>query len=165
MIRGISWGGIMILALMPVVGSCGWPAGGLDDEDLQELVLRWAFHAAETNLDPPAAHCLVVSSRLLDEGEDPDQSFLDRFREDPVPVRPFSACRFEGDTENHVVDDFTGQHALLFSVGPVDWDKPGRPKVEVGYLQGSLWGRGWECSLSVDGGHWRVDGCRRVVDI
>jgi hypothetical protein len=165
MTMGIRSGVIPFAALMLAVSGCGWPVVESEDEDLQELVLRWAFEAADTNLEPPAAHCLVVSAHLLSEGEDPDPEFLDRFRGDSIPVRPLSACRFEGDTRNHVVDHATGQHALLFSVGPVDWDERARPTVEVGYLQGSLWGRGWECSLVSDDGDWTVETCRRVMDI
>jgi hypothetical protein len=165
MTKGLPSGVIMFAVLMLAVSGCGWQVVEPEDEDLQELVLRWAFEAADTNLDPPAAHCLVFSAQVLSEGEDPESAFLDRFRDDPVPVRPSSACRFEGDTGNHVVDDATSQYALLFTVGPVDWDERARPTVEVGYLQGSLWGRGWECSLVSDDGAWTVEHCRRVVDI
>lgn len=160
--------GVAILGLLAATPAlaCTTGVNEAGRADLQELVVRWAFGAAETDLDPPAAYCLAMSPETpVEEGEDPDPAFLDRFSDLPVPVRPMSACRFEGDTRHNVVDNASGEYGLHFHVGPVVMNGSHRANIEVGYLQGSLWGRGWSCSLEEVVGLWEVHGCERVYDI
>jgi hypothetical protein len=135
------------------------------DEDLQEAALRWAFANAETDLEDPAVYCIAASPGPLDDGVDPDAGFLARFRQQSIPVRPVSACRFEGDVMHIVVDRASGSFGLLFTVSPVLWESRDRGMVPIGYLQGGLWGAGWECVVERDGEDWIVPRCRRVLDV
>lgn len=133
--------------------------------DLQELVARWAFNAAETDLDPPAVYCLAMSPLILEEGDDPEEAFLDRFSDLTVPVRPVSACRFEGGTRHNVMDDASGEYRLLFTIGPVVMEGSDRATVEVGYLQGALWEGDGVASSNKPRENGGVQDCQRVIDI
>lgn len=156
----------MAVLLLTVHGCTQQRTRAVHDEDIQEAVLRWAFLNAETDLTPPAAYCLVYDP---DAGElagthprDPSPTLLERCRGDPVPVRPFSACRFTGG--RHVVfDSISGGHGLLFEIGPVQHVE-GRADVGVGYIQGGEWGRGWKCSV-LQSPRPAVVSCERWVDI
>lgn len=143
----------------------GSKAANRPDADLQEAALRWAFANAETNLENPAVYCIAASPGPLDDGVDPDADFLERFDRQTIPVRPVSACRFEGDVTHNVVDRASGSFGLLFTVSPVQWENPGRAMVPIGFLQGGLWGAGWECVVQRGGEDWNVIRCRRVLDV
>lgn len=154
------------LLLLSLYGCTGTTHGDLDDEDIQEAVLRWAFRNADTELTPPAAYCLVYAQDAghlapSDPG-DPPGTLLHRFRGDSIPVRPYSACRF---TSGHyvVVDSLSGGPSLLFEYGPVEYTEGGAA-IGVGYIQGSEWGRGWRCTVNKRSGSREVH-CDRRVDI
>ena len=135
------------------------------DEEVQEAALRWAFVNAETDLDDPAVFCIANSAGPLANGTDPDPTFLERFRRDSIPARPVSACRLEDDFRHNVVDRASGSFGLLFTVSPVLWESPERGIVRIGFLQGGLWGAGWECVVEMRGAAWVVSQCDRVLDV
>lgn len=156
--------------LLSTILVCGCGSRSADhqaDLDVQEAVLRWAFANAETDLNPPAVHCLAVSpyaGSLGGESDDPDSALLARFAADTVPVRPVSACQIHGGSHG-VIDQATGGFGLLFVIGPVI-EEAGQPVgAEVGYIQGGDSGGGWQCNVQRSTTGWSVTRCKRIVHI
>ena len=151
-------------------GACAPPYGQEYErlEEVLEVTARWAFENAGTDLEPPAALCLAIST----EGNlqaDPTDSFLDRFVDSKVRVVPLSECEiltvdpdnFDERTRHQIVDRDSGGFALIFHVGPVEWESSASAKVDVSYLQGGLWGMGWECEVErSETNGWRVAACQ-----
>ena len=140
-------------------------------EEVLEVTTRWAFENAETDLEPPAAYCLAIPTEG-DPQADPTESFLHRFVDSEVRVVPLSGCEILGvDPENFderarhaIVNRDSGGFALLFRVGPVEWESPASAKVDVSYLQGGLWGTGWKCEVEwseADG--WQAVACQVTI--
>lgn len=177
-----------LLALAVFAAACD-PVGGntsAADErlraelDVQEAVLRWAFANADTELQPPAVHCVAHVHGGPDLA-DPSDALLARFAADGVPVRAVSSCDgpWTGaagrtahpgvDLDRHFVfHPQTGQPGLLFVLhGPVELDATrNSARVTISYVQGGLWGAIWSCTAQrATGAEWRVPECAKVGDI
>lgn len=139
--------------------------------DVREAALRWAFENNGSDLEPPAVYCVVVGG----PDTDPAESFLARFDDSEVPVRPNSQCgqvepetleERRAATRHSIVDPESGRFGLYFHLGRVAWTGERSAEVDVLYLQGGLWGTGWRCAAELsDAGGWSIAECQRTVDI
>jgi hypothetical protein len=146
-----------------------------EEEEVQAAALAWVIARADTDLDPPAAYCIALDDDYSSGRRDPSATLLARLHTAVAPARPISECRFGGplgdgsryDDSRHVVIDRTTQRfALYFGVSVVRWDAGGVAEVDVHYLQGGLWGGGYECRAEREGrGPWRVTTCLRTYDV
>jgi hypothetical protein len=135
--------------------------------EIQELVLRWVLAHHQTNLATPAAYCVAfldgdpaaVPSAPV-QPTDPSASFLSRFAEQGVPVRPNSECEQIRDPLHSILHVPSGRRpALQFTLGTVAWTADGVASIGVSYRQGGRWGKAWRCTARQDAGQWVLSGC------
>ena len=135
------------LVLTFSLAACATTSSESLEHDVQEAVLRWAFENAETDLDPPAVHCVTMFRGMMDEVNDPEPQLLARFSDDPVPVKPQSACQYVQDAHHMVIDKATGEFGLLFIVHPIEQLDDDHARAWIEYLQGGTWGVEWRCNV------------------
>lgn len=137
------------------------------EHEILELALRWAFTNHKTDLSTPAAYCVVlvdgdpaVRPSTPVRPTDPPASFLSRFAEQGVPVRPGSECERVIDPRHAILHVPSGRTpALQFTLGTVERTADGGARIGISYVQGGRWGRAWRCTARVEDGQWQLSGC------
>jgi hypothetical protein len=137
------------------------------EREIQELALRWAFAHHQTDLSAPAAYCVALvdgdpAARppALVQLTDPPASFLSRFAEQGVPVRPNSECVQIRDPRHSILHVPSGRRpALQFTLGTVAWTADNDASIGISYVQGGWWANAWRCTARIEAGQWMLSGC------
>jgi hypothetical protein len=119
------------------------PLTRVEMDDIREAVFRYQFyHNASGQQQRAKAYFLS-----LEEGHDPDDAFIDRFKDNQPPVKKISQVKTEGLFEKE-----NGFRGLMFRIDSIKQISPDQVEVLGGY---------YESGLSASGNTYTV---RRVKD-
>ncbi len=151
-----------------VVALCGCGSGeptgpdsALKDEArVQELVLRdLLFSVLAEDAGRTFQTVCVSLYDTRDAGpHDPEATFLGRFADYRLPVKPGSACGWDSQASHtrHWIDLATRADAVGIRVGPISWSAEGRATVEAGYGGADLWAASFTYALTRDRDTWQI---------
>ena len=137
----------------PVPGGAGW-------RESQVVAVHEAVHRQQFSEHAPGAQPDQVTFCLAQEGEtgdlpwtDPPAALLFRFTSHAPAVKRVSQCQVDvrGDT-----DPATGRPAIVFRVGPLDWQSDTEAVLDGGYHRGGLDASGQTYRVRYQDGRWVV---------
>jgi hypothetical protein len=121
------------------------------EEEVREVVFRHLFMHNHSGMQQSARiYCLA-----LDPGPtDPGASLIARFQGEATPIKPVSACSLSAI--DGVKELSTGNHGLIFRVGPITWINSTNAEVEGGYYEGGDSASSGKYSVVKEKGSWHV---------
>lgn len=162
---------LLVLAL-PAPGQ---PADSLRLE-IERAVLRDLLGPDEFHQLQFASHAeyICVASRGEDSREQiPNEALLAPFEESPLQVVSVSECRIEGTLEDYFETEprprtvvrhrRSGDPAILYRVGPVEWVHGDSALARAEYRVNPRNGATYECDVRRNGGNWIAECAVRFV--
>lgn len=125
---------------------------------IRDAAVLWLIQNASTDLGPEAIYCLNHG------GADPSQGLIEVAERSGRVIAPVSACiisqrsDFDSDRQS-VFHRNSGLPAVQLDLGRITMDSERSATVELGYLQGGLWGVYFECSAELASEGWFIDEC------
>lgn len=119
------------------------------EDDIRETVFRYQFKHNASALQ----HNAKVFFLALDNGSDPNDKFIERFKSNEPPVMKVSKSRV---ISKGVEDKRTGGAGLIFRVTTIKWITDDEVEVTGGYYEGTQSASGNLYRVVRDGTGWKV---------
>jgi hypothetical protein len=131
-----------------------------DEPRIREVVIRDLLFSALAGRGGESIQtvCVAIYDTRDSRPRDPDASFLARFADYRLPVKPYSACGWDSETlySRRWIDLATRAYAVEVSVGPISWNTDERVTVEAGYGGADLWSASFTYELTRDHDAWTI---------
>lgn len=129
---------------------------------IHEAAYVYLFRSASSRGDSlVSVYCLA--SGLGDERRSANPDLVRAFANDSLPVRNLSDCAISEDFQRLVVDNETGQQAILLGVGDPVWLDDKSVRVEAEYVLSALGSAYFDCLVERQGVPWRVSHCGKLL--
>lgn len=117
------------------------PGSSQDEEDMREALLRYRFEevvSKQASYPDSKYYCvgLETTQQSASNLTDLPQSFLDRFKGNKTPVVKASDCAWIGDKDDSkkVVFKSSGEQAIFWGLGNVNWSSKDKAELELSFL-------------------------------
>ncbi len=124
-----------------------------DRDALMESAFRFQFTNNYSGLNNRAAAYFIA----IEDDQDPDSEFLERFSGHQPPVRPLSAADRRSDK---VADPASGKAALIFRIRKLVYESPTTATITGGYFEGALSASFVTMHAECRGKSWQIEKTR-----